>query len=86
MIIPRENKFVRLYIQVTEVDEHGKAVCKSQDSKFLTAAADTPADRPLQDRPGNFAPGSEQDPRSIQDVLQALPLVDCISHWTESRV
>ncbi|KAH7114914.1 FAD binding domain-containing protein [Dactylonectria macrodidyma] len=26
MIIPRENKFVRLYIQVTEVDEHGKAI------------------------------------------------------------
>ncbi|UPL02756.1 hypothetical protein LCI18_013690 [Fusarium solani-melongenae] len=26
MVIPRENKYVRLYIQVTEVDENGKAI------------------------------------------------------------
>lgn len=26
MVIPREDKYVRLYIQVTEVDENGKAV------------------------------------------------------------
>lgn len=28
MVIPREDKYVRLYIQVTEVDENGKAVCE----------------------------------------------------------
>lgn len=27
MIIPRENKYVRLYIQVSEVTEDGQPVC-----------------------------------------------------------
>lgn len=27
MVIPREDKYVRLYIQVTEADENGNAVC-----------------------------------------------------------
>lgn len=33
MVIPRENKYVRLYIQVTETDEDGKAVRYAPDQK-----------------------------------------------------
>src|SRR4051794_21337729 len=34
MVIPRENKYVRLYIQVTEADENGEAVHTPNNSNM----------------------------------------------------
>lgn len=36
MVIPREGKYVRLYIQVTEVDENGKAVRDSRSTRVFS--------------------------------------------------